>query len=60
LGSRTLAGETQQAARNQRTAHPYPSMNRPHRDVSANVFERLLPRDGVVVNAVGQSAIQIE
>src|SRR6266540_859564 len=53
-------GLARQAFRQQATAHADPPVNSPHRELDATQLQRLVPRQGVLVHAVGERAVEVE
>ena len=49
-----------QALGQQAAAHPDAPVNAPHRQRDAGQLERLAPREGVLVDAVGERTIEVE
>ena len=49
-----------QTLRQQSTAHPDAPMDAPDGQVDATQLERLVPGDGVLVDAVGEGAVEVE
>src|SRR5574341_1585931 len=60
FGAQLLPRLSQQGVDKQSSAHPDPAVDAPDSQLYARHFERLPPRQNVLVNAVDQRAVQVE
>src|SRR6266478_1142368 len=55
-----MPGLTRQTIGQESTAHPDAPVDAPDRQLDAGQLERLVPRDGVLIDAVNERAVQVE